>query len=47
MNLARKFEKREDVLRAGKRKLDEKKNLQHEKMLKRTRDATEKEKGKR
>ena len=47
MNLAKKFEKREDVLRAGTRKLDEKKRLQDEKMSKRTRDAAEKEKGKR
>lgn len=47
MSLAKQFEEREEALRESTRKLDEKKRLQDEKMSKRTRDATEKEKGKR
>ena len=47
MGLANQFEEREEALRESTRKLDEKKRLQDEKMSKRTRDATEKEKGKR
>ncbi|CAH3032867.1 unnamed protein product [Porites evermanni] len=47
MGLAMQFEEREEALRESTRKLDEKKRLQDEKMSKRTRDATEKEKGKR
>lgn len=47
MGLANQFEEREEALRESTRKLDEKKRLQDEKMSKRTRDAVEKEKGKR
>ena len=38
-----KFEKKEEAIRAGTRKLDEKKRLQAKKNVKRTRDKTEKE----
>lgn len=47
IGLAKQFEEKEEALRESTRKLDEKKRLQDEKMLKRTRDAVEKEKGKR
>lgn len=41
--LTLKFEKEEEAIRAGTRKLDEKKRLRAEKNMKRTRDKTEKE----
>ena len=47
MNLAKEFEKKEEAIRAGTRKLDEKKRLQAEKDVKRTRDKADKEKAKR
>ena len=45
--LVRKFEKKEEEIRAITRKLDERKRLQVEKKEKRNRDKTEKEKAKR
>ena len=47
MGLAREFEKREEAIRAGRRKLDEKRRLRAEKKVKRKRDDTEKENGER
>ena len=47
MELFQEFQDREDAIRAGTRKRDEKKLLQAEKKVKKTRNETEKEKGKR
>ena len=47
MDLAEELQDREDVIRAGTRKLDEKKRSHAEKKVKRTRDETRKENGKR
>ena len=47
MTLAKKLEEKEEAIRAGTRKVDEKKRLKAEKKVKRTRDKTEKENAKR
>ena len=47
MTLAKQLEEKEEAIRAGIRKVDEKKRLKAEKKVKRTRDKTEKENAKR
>ena len=47
MTLAKQLEEKEEAIRAGTRKVDEKKRLKAEKKVKRTRDKTEKENAKR